>query len=622
MPSTATSRLRLEKQSLGENSATWGQPKLNDVLDRVDEAIGGVESISNSGGTTTLTSTNYSTDQARKAVLVLTGTLASAATIIVPNAEKLYLVVNNCTMGAYSVTIKTAAGAGYALRAGPQWVYCDAVGVYSASPRLDEVAAPTAAVDLASQKITSLATPTAASDAATKAYVDGIASGLGAAIDTAATASTIAQRDASAMLNASGYVSGAGTTALPAFRFATDTNSGLRSSGADSVAITAGGVDKVTVSSTGAAVAGTLSATGAATLSSTLGVTGATTLGTLSAAGTSVTTLSASGAATFGSTLGVTGAATLSSTLAVTGAVTASSTVTAAGVILGPAGAVGAPSHSFSTDTNTGMYSGGADTLAFATGGTLRATVSSAGDIGVGASPLSNASSKTLTLSGTNGGTIELTDTGGTIGPRLWGDTSDQTLNLSSHNASGKIVLRTAAGVVRTTLDSSGNLLHGQATSTVPGFGNTTVGTSIQSGGRFFISVASGDFSNWNMNGTGSLLTFSSSASTVGSISISGVATSYNTSSDYRLKQDIEPLTGALDRLGLLQPKRFRFKSNPGAGTFDGFLAHEVTPAVPEAVTGEKDGELMQAIDPGKLVALLVGAVQELAVRVADLENA
>lgn len=177
MVSTPTTRLRLEKQGLGDNSGSWGYPKLNDVIDRMDEAVAGVQAITISGASTTLTSTNYSTDQARKPVLVLSGTLSANSTITVPSVEKLYLVVNGTTQSTYSLTIKTAAGTGYALRGGSQWVYCDGSDVARGEARLDQVPLPTATVDLNSQLITGLATPAGNTDAATKAYVDAAVAG-------------------------------------------------------------------------------------------------------------------------------------------------------------------------------------------------------------------------------------------------------------------------------------------------------------------------------------------------------------------------------------------------------------------------------------------------------------
>ena len=103
----------------------------------------------------------------------------------------------------------------------------------------------------------------------------------------------------------------------------------------------------------------------------------------------------------------------------------------------------------------------------------------------------------------------------------------------------------------------------------------------------------------------------------VGNIMLSGSATTYSTSSDYRLKENVVEMTGALDRVGQLKPSRFNFIADADK-TVDGFLAHEVQDIVPEAITGEKDGvdekgnPKYQGIDQSKLVPLLVGAIKEL----------
>ena len=113
---------------------------------------------------------------------------------------------------------------------------------------------------------------------------------------------------------------------------------------------------------------------------------------------------------------------------------------------------------------------------------------------------------------------------------------------------------------------------------------------------------------------------------TVGYIATNGSSTSYSTSSDYRLKENVATLAGAADRVKQLNPVRFTWVNNPTAGTVDGFLAHEVAAVVPEAVTGEKDathpdGSIKpQGIDQSKLVPLLVAAIKELTARVEALE--
>ena len=137
------------------------------------------------------------------------------------------------------------------------------------------------------------------------------------------------------------------------------------------------------------------------------------------------------------------------------------------------------------------------------------------------------------------------------------------------------------------------------------------------------------------VSSTGQQIRFLHTAGTVvGSVTSTASATSYNTSSDYRLKTNVEPLTNALERLSELKVKRFNWIVNPEGPKVDGFIAHEVTPVVPEAVSGEKDalnkdGEIEpQGIDQSKLVPLLTAAIQELKqqldianARIAALEN-
>ena len=112
----------------------------------------------------------------------------------------------------------------------------------------------------------------------------------------------------------------------------------------------------------------------------------------------------------------------------------------------------------------------------------------------------------------------------------------------------------------------------------------------------------------------------------VGSITTSGSATAYNTSSDYRLKENVEPVTNGIARLQQLKPSRFNFIADPDK-TVDGFIAHEVQAIVPEAVTGEKDAvddkgnPIYQGIDQSKLVPLLTAALQEAVAKIESLET-
>jgi hypothetical protein len=102
----------------------------------------------------------------------------------------------------------------------------------------------------------------------------------------------------------------------------------------------------------------------------------------------------------------------------------------------------------------------------------------------------------------------------------------------------------------------------------------------------------------------------------VGNISTTNTSTAYNTSSDYRLKENVVPLTGAIERVNQLQVHRFNFIADPDK-TVDGFIAHEAQAIVPECVTGEKDAvdedgnPVYQGIDQSKLVPLITAALQE-----------
>ena len=104
------------------------------------------------------------------------------------------------------------------------------------------------------------------------------------------------------------------------------------------------------------------------------------------------------------------------------------------------------------------------------------------------------------------------------------------------------------------------------------------------------------------------------------SVQASGSAVAYNTSSDYRLKENVEYSFDAIERLKQLKPARFNFIADADK-TVDGFIAHEVQDVVPEAISGEKDGEEMQGIDQAKLVPLITKALQEAITKIESLES-
>lgn len=137
---------------------------------------------------------------------------------------------------------------------------------------------------------------------------------------------------------------------------------------------------------------------------------------------------------------------------------------------------------------------------------------------------------------------------------------------------------------------------------------------------------------------------FENSNGVVGSIETSGSATSYITSSDYRLKENITGITDGISRVKQLRPVRFNFIANQSdtandplstdvqtsdleSPTLDGFLAHEAQDVVPECVSGQKDevdengNPIYQGIDQSKLVPLLTAALQEAIVKIEELES-
>jgi hypothetical protein len=174
------------------------------------------------------------------------------------------------------------------------------------------------------------------------------------------------------------------------------------------------------------------------------------------------------------------------------------------------------------------------------------------------------------------------------------------------------------------TLDASGNLLVGVTSTTVPGVANTTAGVSLNASGAGFFSHASSQALYLNTNVDGQLVSIRRSGLAVGSISVTTTATTYNTISDYRLKEAVHPLVGGLARVNALKPSSYNWKSDGSNG--EGFIAHELAEVVPLAVTGEKDavnedGSIKpQGVDLSKVVPILVAAIQELTARVQTLE--
>lgn len=129
MTSTYSPDLRLELMGTGDQTGTWGATTNTNLGTLLEQAICGVLSVAEGDATLTLTASNGASDQARNMVVNLTGAMTAGRNVVVPTANKLYLVKNSTT-GGFAATVKTSGGTGVAVPAGTaRWVYCDATNV-------------------------------------------------------------------------------------------------------------------------------------------------------------------------------------------------------------------------------------------------------------------------------------------------------------------------------------------------------------------------------------------------------------------------------------------------------------------------------------------------------------
>jgi hypothetical protein len=241
--------------------------------------------------------------------------------------------------------------------------------------------------------------------------------------------------------------------------------------------------------------------------------------------------------------------------------------------------------------TDNAMFVEGNSYLALRTGGTERARIDSSGNLLVGTTtPTANCK---LTVTGAG---ISIAGGRGSTFALAYPDWS--IYNTSSGNA-----LAFDNGSERVRIDSSGNLLVG-TTSDLGGLGGKVQISSGASRGIVQSTNSNTRMQEYLVSGT-----------TVGFISNDGTSTTYSTSSDYRLKNTIAPMTGALAKVALLKPCTYKWNVNGSDG--QGFIAHELAEVVPQCVTGAKDaldanGKIKpQGIDTSFLVATLTAAIQE-----------
>lgn len=163
----------------------------------------------------------------------------------------------------------------------------------------------------------------------------------------------------------------------------------------------------------------------------------------------------------------------------------------------------------------------------------------------------------------------------------------------------------------RMRIDSSGNLLVGTTSARPNGLtADAQIVATTASATKFPIATSA------SLTAAQTAIVFTNPNGNVGSIQTSGSATSYVTSSDYRLKENIAPMQNALNVVQKLKPVTYNWKADGSAG--QGFIAHELQAVVPDCVTGEKDAvdaegnPVYQGIDTSFLTATLSAAIQEL----------
>jgi len=263
-----------------------------------------------------------------------------------------------------------------------------------------------------------------------------------------------------------------------------------------------------------------------------------------------------------------------------------------------------------------------------------RMRIDSSGNVGIGtSSPTDN-----LTVS-TSGNTNFMIKSGSSNNGRIhFADDDDTDVGRIIYDHANNNLTFWTNDNERIRIDSSGNVYFG-TTGSAPW--TATSGTFTRIGDTFPITATAQNSicAIFNRNtGDGAAVEFKKSGTVVGSISVTASNTAYNTSSDYRLKENVNYTFDATTELKRLKPCKFNFIGE--SETVEGFLAHEVSNVVPLAVTGTKDATKVQdvydddgnvtgtetvpdyqGIDQSKLVPLLVKTIQELEARITALEN-
>jgi hypothetical protein len=305
------------------------------------------------------------------------------------------------------------------------------------------------------------------------------------------------------------------------------------------------------------------------------------------------------------------------------------------------AGTAAAPAITTTGDTDTGLFFPAADTIAFAEGGAEAMRLNSSGNVGIGttspAEKLNVVGSSTnavgMRVDNTQSSTVgTLYNTSTTysysgIGASTTWFYGNKTVAVGTDSANPVQFICNNAERMR--IDSSGNLFIGTTTNPVSN-AVAIINAVVSSGDGFNLKHTVNGNNMFNLWQTGSTtytaISFSKGDSQTvrGNITVSTSSVAYNTTSDYRLKENVLPMIGALEKVSKLKPVTYKWKENDSDG--QGFIAHELQEVIPDAVTGEKDAvdaegkPVYQGVDTSFLVATLTAAIQEQQTIINDLK--
>lgn len=283
------------------------------------------------------------------------------------------------------------------------------------------------------------------------------------------------------------------------------------------------------------------------------------------------------------------------------------------------------PVYGFFFNGTTGIGNPASNVISAITAGTETMRIDSSGNVGIGTS----APTDKLQVNTQDG--VRLGASGAVSYARIGSaNTGESTAQISYDRSTGATIIsqgNTGSALnERMRIDNSGNLLVGTTTGVSNHrFNVNPAGTNSAAAFAYGSTAeAVNIYNTGNQSYTAIRFLNNAFATVVGSITCSTSTTAYNTSSDYRLKENIKAMAGGLSTISSLKPVTYNWISDNSVG--EGFIAHELAEHIPLAVTGKKDavnedGSIKpQGVDYSKIVVHLVAAIQELSAKVAALE--